>query len=292
MGKTRVYPALDISWPAPPDDEQVDRLLADVDHEALLGVEMGTGRVRLFFNDTVSRGRVAQHLTRAMPGADCAEVDVPDDDWAARSQASLPPVRVGRLMIVTEAGGDANLAAFARDGVRHCLSIVPSMGFGTGHHATTRLCLRLLQDVPIAGARVLDIGTGSGILAIAARMLGSGDVVAIDTDADALDAARENVERNGVVGRIDLRLADLTQLSTSSLGVPFDLVLANLTGALLVNSARTLAGLMRPSAHVIASGFMTEDEAAVRRAFEAGGYGVVTRAIEDDWISLQLRRIR
>ena len=108
--------------------------------------------------------------------------------------------------------------------------IEPSTGFGTGHHETTRLCLLLMQRLDLRGARVLDIGTGSGVLALAAWKLGAGDVVAIDSDPDALDNARDNIARNGAAPSIDIIRDDLESLRIQRA----DVVLANLTGAVLV----------------------------------------------------------
>ena len=87
------------------------------------------------------------------------------------------------------------------------------MGFGTGHHATTRLCLELLQRIDVAGARVIDVGTGSGVLALAAWKLGAAGVTAVDNDPDALQNARDNIARNGGAGRIEVVQADLVDLA-------------------------------------------------------------------------------
>ena len=116
------------------------------------------------------------------------------------------------------------------------------MGFGTGHHATTRLCLALLQRQRLESTRVVDVGTGSGVLAIASSLLGAGEVVAIDHDADALTNARLNIERNHT--RIELCQVDLGALESER----FDVVLANLTSAVIIRHAGALARLVRPAA--------------------------------------------
>jgi ribosomal protein L11 methyltransferase len=140
--------------------------------------------------------------------------------------------------------------------------IEPSMGFGTGHHATTRLCLELLQGADVAGRRVIDVGTGSGVLAIAARKLGASESIGIDNDPDALINARENVERNARPGDVDIREEDLSSTSLS----PADIVTANLTGAVLQKYAGCLLRLVRPGGTLIVSGFGPEELADVTAA--------------------------
>ncbi len=163
--------------------------------------------------------------------------------------------------------------------------INPSMGFGTGHHASTRLCLHLLQQIPLAGASVLDVGTGSGILAIAARRLGAGVVAAIDPDPDALQSARENCETNNEQATIDLRDVELGR-AAAELGRAFDIVLANLTGALIARHARGLADLTREGGRVIASGFQIYEADDVAGALEDVRLRVTHRIEEEDWVGL------
>jgi ribosomal protein L11 methyltransferase len=163
--------------------------------------------------------------------------------------------------------------------------IEPSMGFGTGHHATTRLCLAHLQEIDVAGRTAVDVGTGSGVLAIAASRLGAARVLAIDDDEDAIQSARENLELNpGVditLGVLDLRRAGVR---------PFHVVLANLTGALLVSAARALLALATPGGTLILSGFMESEEPVVVAAFEA--CEVERRSQEDEWVCMTLHSRR
>ena len=128
------------------------------------------------------------------------------------------------------------------------------MGFGTGHHATTRLTLHALQSIELNGRSVLDIGCGSGVLAIAALSLGARSALGVDIDPDALANARENAGLNSVAHTVRFDERDFRDLST-----PADIVLANLTGALLEKSADKLAELVTPSGYLIVSGFMASE---------------------------------
>jgi ribosomal protein L11 methyltransferase len=159
--------------------------------------------------------------------------------------------------------------------------IRPSMGFGTGHHATTRLCLLALQQLDLTARRVIDVGAGSGVLAIAACRLGAGDSLGIDDDPDALAAARDNLALNPGTD-VTLRLADLRTMQ----GGEFDVVIANLTGALHQAAAGRLSSLAAPGAHFILGGFTRDEEDAVRTAFAA--CHVSARSEEDEWVCLTL----
>lgn len=136
------------------------------------------------------------------------------------------------------------------------------MGFGTGHHATTRLMLKVLQSIPIKNRTVLDVGCGSGVLAIAAARLGAHSALGIDIDAEALANAAENLELNAVGDRVRLQNEDFRDISST-----FGVVLGNLTGAVLEALASNLAERVEPGGYLTISGFM-ESETAVVPAFE------------------------
>jgi len=218
-------------------------------------------------------------VARDFPHLALVPIEVPDDNWAARSQASLKAIQVGEL-VVAPPWDVPGAGLFSRAIV---IIIQPSMGFGTGHHATTRLCLAALQQVDMRGRNAIDVGTGSGVLAIAASLLGAASVLAIDDDPDAIQSARENVQMNpGTV--VDVRAADLRTADLPA----FDVVLANLTGGLLIQAAGRLQDRAAPDGRLILSGFMKHEEAAVLDAFAA--FAVAHRAEEDEWLSVILRR--
>jgi len=263
----RLYPALDVVWPLRPDDERIDVFLAEVDDEGPLAVEEIESGLRVFFPTTAARGRAAVKLIALEPDLTCEPQEISDEDWAERSQASIGPVTVERLIIAPP--------WFVP------IFIQPSMGFGTGHHASTRLCLRLLQQSPIAGRLVLDVGTGSGVLAIAASKLGAASVLAIDNDEDALTSARENVEMNHVA--VTLALSPLETMGTER---AFDIVLANLTGALLMRQASALRSLLSERGVLIVSGVTAAEGPDVKTAFATAGLAVAQEISEDGWVGL------
>ena len=224
---------------------------------------------RVFFQTEAERTRALEALAPRFPSLTLEPVDVADEDWAARSQANLHAIQIGRIIVAPPWD------------VPTTIVIQPSMGFGTGHHATTRLCLAALQRVGIAGRSVLDVGTGSGVLAIAASRVGAADVTALDDDADAIHAAWENLALNPgatvslIVG--ELRSTEL---------VPADVVLANLTGALLIASAERLRRLTNAHGHLILSGFQTHEERDVVAAYSA--FTVEHRGEEEGWVCVTL----
>lgn len=231
------------------------------------------------FVDAASRDSAGQaiHRIREFHDLRLERTEFDDEDWARRTQADLPAIRIGRIVVAPpwdvqpEAPGTM------------VVIIEPSRGFGTGHHQSTRLALTLLQDRDLAGTTTIDVGTGSGVLAIAAARLGAASSVAIDVDPDAIDNARENVERNGVSGVVDVQAGDLAH---TDLG-PADVVTANLTGSLLTRYAWELSRLVKPGGVLIAAGFTVEEFERVKDGF-APTLAIVASAEEEGWAGFAL----
>ena len=276
-------PALDLRYaPGPGAGALQDLLYAELDTfepSAILEHESGGGW-RVFFRAAAQRDAAARALAALTGGhaLDLTAVDVEDEDWARRNQANLTAIRVGRITVAPP--WDAPPGSPSPGDI--LIVIDPSMGFGTGHHATTRLCLELLQGTHAPLRRVIDVGTGSGVLAIAAWKLGAADVVAIDNDPDALINARENVERNGAAGAIEVREEALSALTSA----PADIVTANLTGAVLMTHAGALRRLVRPGGALIVSGFPPEELDAVVAALNVRADRTAT---EGEWAAARLR---
>ena len=161
--------------------------------------------------------------------------------------------------------------------------ITPSMGFGTGHHATTRLCLAALQTIDLSHQTVLDVGTGSGVLAIAAGRLGAARALGIDHDPDAVQAAHENLALNPTARDVSFALADLRTTPLPRAGV----VTANLTGALLIEAATDLLAAVDAGGTLIVSGLLAGERDDVVRALTAR---IVWECEEDGWVGLAMTK--
>jgi ribosomal protein L11 methyltransferase len=159
------------------------------------------------------------------------------------------------------------------------------MAFGTGLHPTTRLCLEALEDLMRPGPYVLDLGTGSGILAIAAAKLGGPGtrVVALDIDPIAVDATRQNVERNGLSGQIAVGQGSAVAAQEDG---PYDLDVANILASVIIEKSKSLYTLVRPGGTLISSGIFFERGDAVVQALEAVGLPVRETRKEGDWLCL------
>lgn len=203
--------------------------------------------------------------------------------WEDHWQAHFPPLPVGRRLLVLppwEPPPDAS--------ERIPIVINPGQAFGTGHHATTKTCLEAIERhcTTVAGppARALDLGTGSGVLAIALAKLGVPEVWATDTDPDARREAHRNAERNRV-GDVRISAAEV-----SGLRGPFHLVVANIFATTLVALHPELTRLVSRAGHAILSGIESAQAASVLEAFCGPDWTLHERIVQDDWATLVLRR--
>jgi ribosomal protein L11 methyltransferase len=206
---------------------------------------------------------------------------VDEADWAEEWKRHFPVLRVGRRLVIRPTWRRHRAT---RDEV--VLALDPGMAFGTGLHPTTRLCLAALERLAdrgaIAGRRVLDVGCGSGILAIAGVRLGAASAFGMDIDPLAIEATTANARRNRIGNRIRAREGSLP----TSEG-PFDIVLANLIASLLVRLAPDLRAELAPGGVLLASGIFADRETEVRDAFEAAGLKLTDRLAEGDWVALE-----
>jgi len=280
----RVYPALRITFFEVPSEEQMDVLLALLDDFRPTAInDIENGLIAYFGSASVRDNALAQLGSYEL--VDVTAEDVPDENWAERSQAALTPVTVGRLTIAPPWTVNDALRASAPGPI---IVIQPSMGFGTGHHASTRLCLELLQRVPLQGKRVLDIGTGSGVLAIAARVLGAASSVGIDVDPDAITNARENLELNDSMSGVTYVESDIR--SHASGETRYGLLLANLTCSLLQREGAHFFDLAEPGASLIVSGFQVHEVDEVRTAMESAGWTPHDHVESETWTAMRLSR--
>ncbi|MDE3074096.1 MAG: 50S ribosomal protein L11 methyltransferase [Chloroflexota bacterium] len=210
--------------------------------------------------------------------------ELAEEDWASAWKAHYQTRRVGRRLVVKP-----SWLEYEPQSGDVVVELDPGMAFGTRLHPTTDTCLRLLEDVVHGGERVLDVGTGSGILALSAAGLGAASVLALDVDTVAVEAAAQNVERAGLQDRVLVRRGSLPLSPQSSPLSTFDLVLANIIARVLVELAGELRQALRPGGYLLASGIIAEREAEVREAFQRAGLSIERRIQSGDWVTILAR---
>ena len=243
------------------------------------GADARQVRLTAFFPSTAGREEVAAALRRGLEGLEAVAIrveNVPQEDWTVSWRRHFRPVfPTPRIAVcppwdrATDPEGGFTIV------------IEPKQAFGTGHHETTRLALQALERVLRRGDRVLDVGTGSGILSVAAVKLGACRVTAVDTDATAIENALENFSLNGVETHVEA----FTGSAADVAGV-FDLVAANIASGALISMLSVLKGRTAASGRLILGGVLGREQPMFVRAVEGAGLSVEEVRCEGEWICI------
>ena len=239
--------------------------------------------VRAFFSsDAVDALEHAQnglwHLAQLRAMGEPQVRELAEEDWAEAWKKHYTILHLGKHIVVKPSWLEY---APAPDEV--IVELDPGMAFGTGLHPTTRMCLVLLEDRVARGSRVLDVGTGSGILSIAAAKLGAGEVLALDLDPIAVDTAGRNVAANHAENVVQVLRGSLEADTGRNL---FDLVCINILAEVISDLAPALAAVLRPGGVIIASGILDYKSEDVAEALKASGIMVSEKMQEEDWVAL------
>ena len=186
--------------------------------------------------------------------------EIKEEDWSRNWRRTFKPIRVTDRIVVKPSWIKKRFPQ------KLVIEMEPKMAFGTGEHSTTRLCLKAIERYLKTGDRVLDLGTGSGILAIAAAKLGASYVLALDIDPDAVSNARENIKRNKVQKIIDLKLGTLSSKIPSG---HFDLIAANLTKTQIMEFVERMSCVLKKGGIFVLSGIQTEEKKEMEKFFLA-----------------------
>jgi len=207
--------------------------------------------------------------------AEVGLTEIKEEDWSKDWRKSFKPIQVSRKIIIKPVWIKKSFPQ------RLVIEIEPKMAFGTGEHSTTRLCLRTLEKYQKTGDRVLDLGTGSGILAIAAAKLGASYVLALDIDPDAISNARKNIKKNKVQKIVDLNFGTLSsKISNNS----FDLIVANLTRTQIVKFFEGMNRVIKKGGIFILSGIQTEEKKEMEKFLLTNKVSLKEIVSEKGWV--------
>ncbi len=267
-----------------PDDlqEYLIAELSELDFDSFLQEE---GRLKAYIAssrwDEVKREQIGQWLVSHGVAEPVVEHVVPAQNWNQRWEETIQPIQVG-IFLVKPTWAEVPEESTARI----VLEIDPKMSFGTGYHESTRLALRFLPEMVQGSERVLDVGTGTGILAIAAVKLGASEAVAVDIDEWAQQNAVENLYLNDVADRVSFRAGGLEVVPESG----FDLLLANINRNVLLDYMPSFYEKLGQKGYLMLSGLLQQDRETMLAATVAQGLIVVSEATEGIWWAVVLKK--
>ena len=221
------------------------------------------------------------HLGQIRPVPEPSFRTIAEEDWSEAWKKQLKVLRIGERLVIRP-----SWLEHSPEPEDVIIELDPGMAFGTGLHPTTQLCLCALERLIRPGLEVLDLGTGSGILAIAAAKLGAGHVAAYDNDEQAVQVARANVIQNGVSDGVTVRRGSLSDAPER-----YDLVVVNILARVVMKMAEAgLSERLRPGGALVAAGITADQAAEVVAALERNGLELTDQRQRNDWVSLQASR--
>ena len=222
-----------------------------------------------------------QQLTACSIPHQLMQENVREEDWATAWRQYYKPVRVGEKLMVVP-----SWEHYQPEKEDVVITLDPGMAFGSGTHATTRLCMRLIEQFLSPGQDMLDVGTGSGILAVTALKLGARRAVGVDIDATAVRVAGENAALNGVEENLSVICGDLA----CDVKGRFQLITANIVADIIIRLTPDVPPLLQDGGTFVVSGIIDSREQDVRDALEQNGFQVISSLTEGGWVALACRR--
>jgi ribosomal protein L11 methyltransferase len=240
--------------------------------------------VKALFDGDADRDQILQildsELSSAAPLNHIVFETLADRAWEREWLKDFKPMRFGQRLWICPGGQQPDAEQLRTKPAPVLIELDPGLAFGTGTHPTTALCLEWLDSAEVAGARVIDFGCGSGILAIAAAKLGAAEILAIDIDPQALLATHDNAERNGVAQLIQARLVE-----NDAHPAPADILLANILAGPLASLASEFSARVRSGGRLVMSGILRNQAEAVATTY-APWFDIAPVVVRDDWVRL------
>lgn len=270
--------------------------------QPLNDIPEGRAVIQGYFDETMDMAVVMAELQERVAELEQFDIDtgnptfglklVDDEDWATAWKQYFKPIRVSDRLTIKPTWEEYTAT---EDEI--IIELDPGMAFGTGTHATTTLCLQMLEKHMQGGEDVIDVGTGSGVLAIAAAKLGANQVLAVDLDPVAIHSANENTVQNQLEAQINVKLSDLLGvLKESETGgdlnvrIPVQIVVANILAEIILLFVQDVYDVLQPGGIYIASGIITSKEQLVEQALLDVNFEIIEKSYDGDWVAIVARK--
>jgi len=280
------------AWSA---DKPRDTKYGELYDTPLNDIRPGYALFKAYFSEDNDMKPIAEQLGELLAGLpefgyDAGEFtievgSVHEDDWANAWKQYFKPVAITERLVIKPTWEE-----YEPKDDELIIELDPGMAFGTGTHPTTALCLKALESAIAGGERIIDVGTGSGVLAIGAMKLGASKVLALDLDPVAVKCAQENIELNGYGQDVEVRLSDLLGVlqennAEASVKPPVDLVVANILAEIILLFIADVMDVLKPGGLYIASGIFKNKETAVEAGLLAAGFEIIDVLRQEDWVA-------